>query len=171
MLTSTRYLSHRRSDSQQRLPVQSRITSFMAALIALSMVVFGQVCALSTLVSLSDAMASEVSIEGQSGESAGHQGCSSETCGGDRKKSGGPCPSGAAMCCSTWAPPSGRLELTQPALLRLPLNDFSVDHSGLNSVEDRAAEVALFEFDRPPGTSGDPLLTSSLSRRGPPASS
>ena len=149
--------------------MQPRITSVLAALITVSMVVFGQVCALGTLVNPSDPTAPVLRAEGQSAERAEHAGCTSEACGGESGENEGHCPSGAAMCCSTWAPPMSRLELPPPSLLRLVLTDFSPVLAKLTPVQDRAPGVALFELDRPPGSSSGLIPTSSLSHRGPPA--
>ena len=149
--------------------MQRRVTSVLAGLVTLSMVVFGQVCALSTLVGPSNATPSELRLQAQASQSGHQDTCTSEACGGRKGESEGSCPGGSAMCCSTWSPPSSRLQVPPPTLFSLAFYD-ALDMARLMEDEDRAPGVALFNLDRPPGSSRDLLLTSSLSRRGPPAS-
>lgn len=148
--------------------MQPRITTVLAGLITLSMVVFGQVCALRTL-SAPLLTASESSVETQ--DAGDHGGCGSAECGGGSGEDEGACPSGASMCCSTWVPPGSRLILSPPSSLRLALNDPWLVPSGHTVVEDGSQEVSLSQLARPPGSSIVLLNTSSLSRRGPPARS
>lgn len=154
------------------LLVQRRITSVLAGLITLSMVVFGQVCALSALVDPSSPTPSERSLEASSARGKAHgETCTSEACGGGKSNSEKPCSGASAMCCSTWAPPCNRVEVPPPAGLSVPLSDLALVLAIATELEDRALGVALFQLDRPPGFNSLPLLTSSLSRRGPPARS
>ena len=146
--------------------MRPRIKRIVAGLITLSMVVFGQVCALRTLASPPDAIAS---IPVAEAESFKHDGCTSACGGGGEERDAQPCPSGASMCCSTWAPPGARLSLAFPVSLRLALTEAL--HAGVSVAVfvDRAQAVAFHERARPPGSPRDPFLVSSLSRRGPPA--
>ncbi len=150
----------------RRVHVRPRIKRIVAGLITLSMVVFGQVCALRTLASPPDAIAS---IPVAEAESFKHEGCTSACGGGGAERDEQPCPSGASMCCSTWAPPGTRLSLALPVSLRLQLTEAWLAGTSAAVIEDRAQAVAFDELARPPGSPHDPFLVSSLSRRGPPA--
>lgn len=144
--------------------VMPRLNRIVAGLITLSMVVFGQVCALRMLASPADPIAS---ISVADSESSKHEGCTSACGGAERDER--PCPSGASMCCSTWAPPGTRLSLALPVSLRLQLTEAWLAGTSAAVIEDRAQAVAFDELARPPGSPRDPFLVSSLSRRGPPA--
>lgn len=147
-----------------------RLKAILVCLITLGMVVFGQVCALSTLVkgvdpSVSDLAVSDVPATEDHAATCNPEDCAGE--GGDEGHQG--CPSGAASCCSTWGPPTSRLALSPPVSLRLALPDAWLAAADAHTAEDRAAEVALFELARPPCHPTGVLLASPLSRRGPPA--
>jgi hypothetical protein len=150
--------------------VRSRFAPILAGLITLAMVVFGQVCAYSRLVTSVGETTAAASVETvpvpeDHASTCDPAGCESE---GERDNGSG-CPSGAASCCSTWGPPSVRLSLTPPVSVPLFLADLWLIADDIHALAERASEVALFELARPPGLSTDALLASSVSRRGPPA--
>ena len=153
--------------SAERFFVRSRLAQILAGGITISMVVFGQVCAFSTMAG-HPVCAGAVELESvASSEEHATDACTSDGCSGEAEGSEGEghCPSGAAMCCSTWAPPGAELSVPPPTSVR-------VGWTGLATTvvdEDRAPEVALFRLARPPGPPPEVLLSSSLSRRGPPA--
>lgn len=154
-------------DLPEGLVVRKRITTLLAGLIMLSMVMFGQVCGLSTLTPSWRGTESEFLTEVQPVETAEHEDtCTPEDCGGDDEEQ---CPSGASMCCSTWAPPGARLSLPNPTSFHLALSHAWLALACFKGVDDGAPGVALFELARPPGPPSNLLLTSSLSHRGPPA--
>jgi hypothetical protein len=146
--------------------VRSRVSPYVAGLITLAMVVFGQVCALHQFVEPGGPAASDVAFQAMPAADEHTGTCTSDDCGGEVDTS---CPTGAAECCSTWGPPSSRLLLPPPSALLLTLADAWLVVADRHVVEERVLEVALFELARPPGFSADALLSSSLSRRGPPA--
>lgn len=146
--------------------MRTRVSPLLASLITLSMVVFGQVCAFSTMAQpqASDG-AVELEVAAGGDEHAGT--CTSEECGGDGEGEGH-CASGAAFCCSTWAPPSDPVSLSPPQSIRLGPADAWTALAATVVTEDGAQEVAPFRLARPPVTA-NVLRSSSLSRRGPPA--
>ncbi len=148
--------------------MRSRLTPILVCLVTLAMVVFGQVCALSTLVRGVDPATLNLvaSVPATDDPEAT---CNPADCeGGGDEAEGEGCPAGASSCCSTWGPPISRLSLTPPASSVVLSDEWLVFNDG-HRVEQGATEVALFELARPPGLPTDALLVSSLSRRGPPA--
>lgn len=142
--------------------VAPRSAAGFAWLITLSMVVFGQVCAMQSLVIAPGSDLAQAAAPEATKDRCTHEGCS------DEGESDEGCPT--SLCCSTWAPPSSRLSLTPPTSVRVAPSDvwvvvmFSQVDDG-----DRAREVARSELARPPGMLSDPLIYSPRSRRGPPA--
>jgi hypothetical protein len=143
--------------------VTSRSVAAFSWLITLSLVVFGQVCAMRELVVgpsltvVSEQKAADSSVKN---DRCTHEGCADE----------GEADEGCAssLCCSSWAPPGSRLSLPPPASVRVPPSDVWVAPISLDD-DDRALEVARSELARPPGMLSDPLIDSPRSRRGPPA--
>ena len=156
-----------RFDSAERFLVRSRVAPILAGLITLSMVTFGQVCAFSTIAH-SPKSEHALELETASAAEEEHGTCTSEGCEGEGEDEGH-CPSGAATCCSTWAPPTAPLSVPPPTSTRINLADAWMIPATSLVLEDGAQEVALFKLDRPPGRPTEALLVSSQSRRGPPA--
>ena len=146
--------------------MRSRLAPLVVGLITLAMVVFGQICALSTLVAAHEVKAAEV--ESPSASEDHEATCDPSNCGG-QDESDQHCPSGAPNCCSTWGPPNDRLSVSPPASLSLALLDAWLAVPHVHAMEERAAEVALFQLARPPSELSEVVLAFSLSRRGPPA--
>ena len=158
------------ADPAERNLVRSRLKPLLVGLLTLAMVVFGQVCALSTLMARatpSEVLATESVSTTDEANACSHSDCEGDEQSGQTGHSG--CPSGASSCCSTWGPPCDRLSLAPPPSVLISGADVWLVADDLHAIEGRASEVALFELARPPGLPKDAFLASSLSRRGPPA--
>ena len=140
--------------------MRTRVAPGLVALVTLSIVAFGQVCAFHEACTSGE----PVLVTSREPEPQ-HDACSADGCGSEDEA---PCTGCAPNCCRTWGPPSERLELPAPISLRHPL-DIAAILDLFEPTEDRAPEVALFQLARPPGEPAGPELASSLSRRGPPA--
>lgn len=149
--------------------MNSRVSPIVACIVTLALVAFGEVCALGSFLARVETPESAMAVASVD-VSEKHGGCTDE-CGGvpeDGENEG--CPTGAVSCCSTWGPPTSRISLALPTLLS-PLLDAWDVVVGVSAEQERAAEVALFPLARPPGQFFSTLFTSSIPRRGPPASS
>jgi hypothetical protein len=142
--------------------VRSRVAPGLVALVTLSILAFGQVCALHN-----ECTTVESARVASNEPASSHDGCSSDGCGGEDDA---PCTGCAPNCCRTWGPPTERLELPAPISLRHPL-DIAEILDRFQPTQDRAPEVALFQLARPPSEPAGPEFATSLSRRGPPATS
>ena len=153
----------------ERVYVRSRLTPIVAGMVTLAMVVFGQLCAFSTVMAPVQSGTESAAVE--STAEADHHGaaCDPRECGGEGEDGASGCPSGASSCCSTWGPPSARLSVSPPESISFAPADLWMVVSQDQSAEERATEVAFCELARPPGHRSDANLASSLSRRGPPA--
>lgn len=135
--------------------MRSRLAPLLVGLITLAMVVFGQFCALSTLIAAREVQAAEVESPIASGD---HEAtCDPRECGGE-DDGDQHCPTGAPNCCSTWGPPIDRLSVSPPASISVALLDAWLAVPYVHALEERAAEVALFQLARPPSHPSEVLL-------------
>lgn len=138
----------------------SPVRSLLASTLALAVLAFGELCALGSAPPAgaapveSAAPAAHATCDGGCGEPAPAD-----------EPGAAACPSGAALCCSSWGPPSVRLSMTPPAALAFTPEP--AVESAPAADPGRGGEPAALERVRPPGDL--PLLATALSRRGPPA--
>ena len=148
--------------------MRSRLTPIVAGMVTLAIVVFGQLCAFSTVMAPVQSGTESAAVESTTEADHHETTCDPRECGGESKDGDHGCPSGASSCCSTWGPPSARLSVSPPESISFAPSDLWMVVQS-QSVEERAMEVAFWELARPPGHPTDAHLASSLSRRGPPA--